>query len=149
MVMKGDKTERDYGFPTACLSMTSYCVLWSGWFNSIILQQTNHSTKVHWKPSKRSTMPNENSSPDFKNSPHWIVVIGLQFQVPTSWSNRNEFKLSEVYEHEKSNKTKWEVGISHPTKSLGFTYIYWPVVKVFVLSRILIQLMLQIATSNR
>ena len=41
--MNWDKIERDYGFPTACLSMTSYCVLWSGWFNSIILQQTNHS----------------------------------------------------------------------------------------------------------
>jgi hypothetical protein len=34
-------------------------------------------TKVHWKPSKRRTMPNENSSPDFKNSPYWIVGIGL------------------------------------------------------------------------
>ncbi len=49
-------------------------------------------------------MPNENSSPDFKNSPYWIEGIGLQFQQadPTE----NEFKLSEVYEHEKSNKTK-------------------------------------------
>ncbi len=60
---------------------------------------TNKSlTKVHGKPSKRRTMPNENSSPDLLDCSHRIIV-------PTSWSNRNEFKLSEVYEHEKSNKT--------------------------------------------
>jgi hypothetical protein len=40
--MQGGKIERDYGFPTACLSMTLYCVLWGGWFNAIILQQTDH-----------------------------------------------------------------------------------------------------------
>ncbi len=49
-------------------------------------------------------MPNENSSPDFKNSPYWIVGIGLQFQQADQ--TENEFKVSEVYEHEKSNKTK-------------------------------------------
>ena len=106
--MKGDKIERDYGFPTACLSMTSYCVLWSGWFNSIILQQTNHSTKVHRNPSKRSTMPNENSSPDVKNSSHWIVVIGLQFQQagPTE-TNLNSVRCMSTKNPTKRNE-RWE-----------------------------------------
>ena len=47
-------------------------------------------------------MPNENSSPEFKNSSNWIVVIGLWFQ--PSWSNRYKFELSEVYEHENPTK---------------------------------------------
>ena len=51
--MKGEEIERDHGFPTTCLSMTSY-------YASIRL----------------------------------------------SYNKQNDFKLSEVYEHEKSNKTK-------------------------------------------
>ena len=38
--------------------------------------------------------------------------------------------------------------INHLRKKLLYAYIYWPVGKVIVLTRILDQLMLQIATSN-
>jgi hypothetical protein len=40
-------------------SMRSHCVLWIDWFNSIVFQPTNYSSKVHWEPSVRMTMPNE------------------------------------------------------------------------------------------
>ena len=79
--MQGEEIERDHGFPTTCLSMTSY-------YASIRL----------------------------------------------SYNKQNESKLSEVYEHEKSNKTKLEIGTNHSTKELLYTHIYWAGVEVIVLA---------------
>ena len=56
-------------------------------------------------------------------------------------------KLSDVYEHKKSNKRIWEVEIHHSTKEFLCTHIYCLVFKVIVLTAILDQLMLQIAAS--
>ena len=80
-------------------------------------------------------MPNESSSPDFKNSPHWIVVIGLQFQQ----AGPTETNLNSVRCMSTKNPTKQ----NERTKELLYTHIYWLGVKVIVLARILDQLVLQ------
>ena len=64
----------------------------------------------------------------------------------TSRTEKNQ--LSDVYQHEKSNERIWEVEIHHSTKELLYTHIYWLIVKAIVVTVILDQLMLQIATSN-
>ncbi len=52
-----------------------------------------------------------------------------------------------MYQHENSNKRICEVEIHHSTKELLYTHIYCLDVKVIVVTVILDQLMLQIATS--
>ncbi len=41
----------------------------------MIFQQKKYSPAVYWDPSVSMTMPNENSSPEFKNTPHTIVCL--------------------------------------------------------------------------
>jgi hypothetical protein len=41
----------------------------------IVFQQTKYSPEVYLDPSVSMTVPNENSSPEFKDTPYWIVGL--------------------------------------------------------------------------
>jgi hypothetical protein len=80
------------------ITLWQACVLLIAWFNSIIFKQKKYSPEVYQDASVIMPMPNENSSPEFKNNSPW------------------SFGLTEL--HEKSTENRLRGGINHTTMDL-------------------------------